>query len=149
MSDDKPTKVKLGNTQQAAKKVFEDVRSFVGPKGDVNDNTASRLNQTPQTIKQAAGTVFNSETPLTTKLTVVGGVSTGVTFALTGLRSLRNGLSKDEDNKRDYGLAALGAAETVGGAFIAALFWNKMAMAGVEGGVDPTPLPATPSQIGR
>lgn len=76
-----------------------------------------------------AGVAFK-EGSTTNKLTIVGGISTGMTFALTGLRTLRNGLKKDESGKRDYASAALGTAELVGGGFVAALFWERLQMAG-------------------
>lgn len=81
-----------------------------------------------ETLKRA-GVAFKGETT-TSKLTIIGGISTGVTFGLTGLRSMRNGLTKDADGKRDYALAALGAAEAVGGAFVTALFWERLQSAG-------------------
>lgn len=80
-------------------------------------------------VMRKAGVAFKGETT-TNKLTIVGGLTTGVTFGLTGLRSMRNGLTKDEDGKRDYALTALGAAEAVGGAFVTALFWERLKMSG-------------------
>lgn len=74
---------------------------------------------------KSAGTAFKSETTAS-KMTIIGGISSGVTLGLSGLRSIRNGLTKDEDGKRDYALAALGAAETVGGGFVAAMFWERL-----------------------
>lgn len=76
-----------------------------------------------------AGVAFK-EGSTTNKLTIVGGISTGMTFALTGMRTLRNALKKDENGKRDYASAALGTAELVGGGFVAALFWERLQMAG-------------------
>lgn len=76
------------------------------------------------------GVVFKEGTT-SNKLAVLGGISTGVTFALTGLRTLRTALQKDEKTgKRDYASAALGTAELVGGGFLTALFWQRLQMAG-------------------
>lgn len=79
-----------------------------------------------------AGVAFK-EGSTTNKLTVVGGISTGVTFALTGARTLRNAMRKDEKTgKRDYASAALGAAELVGGTFVAGLFYERLKMNGAS-----------------
>lgn len=83
-----------------------------------------------------AGVAFK-EGSTTNKLTIVGGISTGMTFALTGMRTLRNALKKDENGKRDYASAALGTAELVGGGFVAALFWERLQMAGGIAGDTP------------
>lgn len=79
-----------------------------------------------------AGVVFK-EGSATNKLSIVGGISTGMTFALTGLRTVRNALHKDEKTgKRDYASAALGATELLGGSFVAALFWQRMQTEGTN-----------------
>lgn len=86
-----------------------------------------------ESVKQA-GVGFKEGTTAN-KLTVLGGISTGMTFTLTGLRTLRTGLAKDEKTgKRDYASAALGAAEFAGGAFVTALFWERMKMNAPDAG---------------
>ncbi len=53
------------------------------------------------------------------KLAVLGGVSTGITFTLQGLKNLRTGWAKDEKTgKRDIATTVLGAAEMGGGLFL-------------------------------
>lgn len=79
---------------------------------------------------QRMGIAFQTSSA-STKLSIVGGVSTGITFALTGLRTMNNALKKDkETGKRDYASAALGAAEFLGGGFVAALFWERLKVSG-------------------
>lgn len=72
-----------------------------------------------------AGIAFR-EGSLTTQMTVIGGVSGGVTLALQGVRNIHKGLQKDEDGKRHLGMAAVGAAELVGGGFVAHLFYERL-----------------------
>lgn len=72
-----------------------------------------------------AGVAFKAETT-STKLTIVGGITTGVTFGITGLRNIQAGLTKNEEGKRNFGQAALGVAEAAGGAFVTALFWERL-----------------------
>lgn len=61
------------------------------------------------------------------KLAVLGGVSTGITFTLQGLKNARTGWAKDEKTgKRDLATAALGAAEIGGGLFLTGLFYHNL-----------------------
>lgn len=61
------------------------------------------------------------------KVTVLGGISTGVTFALQGVRNIRSGLTKDaKTGKRDLGTASVGLVELTGGLFLTGVFYNTL-----------------------
>src|SRR5690606_18294933 len=61
------------------------------------------------------------------KLAVLGGISTGITFSLQGLKNLRTGWAKDEKTgKRDIATTVLGAAEVGGGLFLTGLFYHNL-----------------------
>jgi hypothetical protein len=77
-----------------------------------------------ESLRQA-GVAFKGETT-STKLTIVGGITTGVTFGLTGVRNIQAGLTKRENGKRNVGQVALGVVEAAGGAFVTALFWERL-----------------------
>ncbi|MGB1539693.1 MAG: hypothetical protein ACPG80_01925 [Rickettsiales bacterium] len=92
-------------------------------------------------IGKAAGNVFkktDATTPkklsvgfkqgtTTTKVTVLGGVLSGVTLSLQGIRNIRKGLMKDkESGKRDYATIGVGMAEAAGGVFVTSLFYERL-----------------------
>lgn len=61
------------------------------------------------------------------KLAVLGGISTGVTFSLQGLKNLRTGWAKDQKTgKRDIATTMLGATEIAGGLFLTGLFYHNL-----------------------
>ena len=85
---------------------------------------AAKFEKTQAGLKKSFNE-FRGETA-STQLALATGVSSSVTLALSGLRSMRNGISKDEDGKRDYGLIGLGAAEFAGGALATTLFVERV-----------------------
>lgn len=61
------------------------------------------------------------------KVTVLGGISTGITFALQGVRNIRSGLTKDpKTGKRDIGTTTVGLVEMTGGLFLTGVFYNTL-----------------------
>lgn len=63
----------------------------------------------------------------TNKVAVLGGISSGITFALQGVRNIRSGLTRDaKTGKRDLGTTAVGAVETMGGLFLTGVFYTSL-----------------------
>lgn len=94
-----------------------------------NETKTSPIAKFAASMKQEGSKVSVSfkEGSTQNKLAVLGGISTGITFSLQGLKNLRNGLAKDEKTgKRDLATSVLGAAEIGGGLFLTGLFYHNL-----------------------
>ena len=101
----------IDNVAGEGKKIAQSAKN-VGPWKDTGGVNAARIG-----FKEGS---------TTSKMSVLGGVVTGVTMTLQGIRNIKKGLVKDANGKRDLATAFVGAAETAGGAFVTGLFYERL-----------------------
>ena len=87
-------------------------------------NVAAHAPNAGGKLKEASLAFKESST--TNKLAVISGGITGITFTLQGIKTIKSGLKKDEEGKRDLSGAAVGATQLLGGVVMASLFYERM-----------------------
>ncbi len=93
--------------------------------------------RTAEVVKEKS--VAFKEASATTQMTILGGVSAGLTMLLQGVNKMQKGLTRNEEGKREWGAAAVGAAEVAAGGFLTVTFYERLKLqdAGCKTGVEP------------